>query len=219
MTQFCRDARVEYDGEPKAYSSPRVISMTDAEFEGFVREQSARALSIALSFLKDKEEARDAVQESFVKAYRARASHRGEASLSTWFHRLLVNHLKDRLRRRAVRDALMLKPLWGGGDDEADPVEQAADPRQDPSREAESRALGRDLRKALEGLPGRQREVCRLHLVGGLTLAETASALGITEGAVKAHYFRAVQKLRHVLAPWRDAGTPGAGKPAIGGRP
>jgi RNA polymerase sigma-70 factor (ECF subfamily) len=178
--------------------------MDDARFERLVAESEEAALRLAYSYLKDWEEARDAVQEAFVKAYRKRDTFRGDASERTWFHRLLLNHLKDKLRKRRVRGFLTFLPFFGGAAGEEGELPDPPDIRPDPARLHEDAAFARDAREAIASLPPRQREVCSLHLMGQLTLSETARAMGITEGATKAHFFRAVRTLRERLAPWGE---------------
>ena len=196
-----------YDGA-RTQSKPEAAPMTDGEFEQFVTQNENRALQVAYGYLGDWEDARDAVQEAFVKAYRKLDTFRGESATTTWFHRLLANHCKDRLRRRKVRSFLTLasaRPSRGDGDDNPNEILEAhPDHRPDPEKNAHLGELRLALDQAVDGLPDRQAQVCRLHLGAGLTLARTADAMGITEGAAKAHYFRAVRTLRQRLNHWKE---------------
>ncbi len=179
--------------------------MDDARFERMVLEVQDKALRLAHGFLGDWDDARDAVQEALVKAYRRRHTFRGEADPATWFYPILTNHCRDRLRRRRVRSFLL--PWRGRGDDgssDAPPELQAPSPDPSPEREAQRGAFRRALLRALKTLPARQQEVFRLRALTGLSVAETASALGISAGAVKAHLFRATQALQKQLAEWNE---------------
>jgi RNA polymerase sigma-70 factor (ECF subfamily) len=182
--------------------------MTDGEFEQFVTQSQTRALQVAFGYLGDWEEARDAVQEAFVKAYCKLDTFRGDSAASTWFHRLLANHCKDRLRRRKVRSFLTLassRPSHNeAGDETPDPLESYPDNRPNPEKQAHLTAMGREMQQAFDNLPPRQAELCRLHLSAGMTLKESAQTMGITEGAAKAHYFRAVRTLREKLNHWKE---------------
>jgi len=178
--------------------------MQDPEFEQFVLATQEKALRLAESYLGDWGEARDAVQEAFVKAYRRRAGFREEAAWGTWFFRILSNHCKDRLRRRKVRSWLTLG-LGSPDSADGDPVPDSPDPGPGPERAAEDRAFRAALATALRRLPARQRDVFRLKALAGLTLGEAAASLGIAEGTVKVHFFRATRALQESLAPWRDA--------------
>ena len=178
--------------------------MDDTLFEQMVREVDEKALRIAHAVLGDWDEARDAVQEAFVKAYRRRKGFRGDAAPSTWFFPILLNHCRDRLRRRKVRAFLLPWKRPGSGPDEPDPLETHPDPAPGPADAVEQWAFRTALERAIQRLPRRQREVFRMKALAGLTLAETAEALGISVGAAKAHLFRATRALQRELAAWRD---------------
>ncbi len=180
--------------------------MDDARFERLVVEVQEKALRLAHAFLGDWDEARDAVQEALVKAYRRRHTFRGEADPATWFFPILANHCRDQLRRRKVRSFLLPWRHRTEGEDDAAPATEdlAADPGDGPEDQAQRTAFRRALARALRTLPRRQREVFQLRALAGLTGAETAAALGISPGAVKAHLFRATQALQRELAEWRE---------------
>jgi len=177
--------------------------MQDPEFEQFVLDTQDKALRLAESYLGDWGEARDAVQEAFVKAYRRQGGFREEASWGTWFFRILSNHCKDRLRRRKVRSWLTLG-LGSREPEDGGPAPEHPDPGPDPGQAAEDRAFRRALAAALRQLPARQRDVFHFKALAGLTLGEAAASLGIAEGTAKAHFFRATRALQEALAPWRD---------------
>jgi RNA polymerase sigma-70 factor (ECF subfamily) len=180
--------------------------MREAEFEAFVSETQEKALQLAQTYLGDWDEARDAVQEAFVKAYRKASGFRGDSTMGSWFYRILANHCKDRLRRRKARTWLSL--VGGRGDRQQDRVsalETHPDPAPNPAERAEDRAFRKALDEALTQLPKRQQEVFRLQALAGFRLPETAAALGISVGAVKSHLFRATRALQAALAPWREA--------------
>ncbi len=178
--------------------------MDDTRFEQMVREVHEKALRLAHAVLGDWEEARDAVQEAFVKAYRRKRGFRGDAAPSTWFFPILMNHCRDRLRRRRVRAFLLPWRRSGGASDAPEPPEDHPDPGPGPADAVEQRAFRRALERAMRRLPRRQREVFQMRALTGLTLAETAATLGISVGAAKAHLFRATRALQRELAVWRD---------------
>jgi RNA polymerase sigma-70 factor (ECF subfamily) len=175
--------------------------MEEREFEALVLGVQEKALRLAHSYLEDWEDARDAVQEAFMKAYRQADRFRGDAGVTTWFYRILVNHCTDRLRKRKVRSWLT---LWRQKDAEDGGMEAHPDPGPGPAEVAEAQAFRADLRTALGRLPRRQREVFRLKAVVGLSLSEVAVTLGISEGTVKTHLFRATRALQEALEPWRE---------------
>ncbi len=191
-------------GSGHAEAISRKSPMTDAEFERFVAENQEGALRLAFSYLKDWDEARDAVQDGFVKAYRNISSFRGDSSQKTWFYRIMVNQLKDSLRRKKVREVVSSFAAVFTRDGEE---ERELDPAGDspgPDERAEANSIRSDYHRAIAKLPERQRQVATLHLDSGLTLKQAADTLGISEGAAKAHYFRAVRSLREELSSWRE---------------
>ena len=193
---------------PLGYDSTSTLrdsgKMTDTEFEKFVMDNEDVALRLAFSYLKDWEEARDAVQDGFVKAYRKMGSFRGDSSRRTWFYRLMVNLLKDKLRRKKVRRIVSFMPFGFAGEGDEPPPMDPADSSQGPAEETEAMAIREAFERALEALPERQGQVAALHLASGMTLKQAADTLGISEGAAKAHYFRAVRGLRKEMALWKD---------------
>lgn len=173
--------------------------MNPSEFESFVMATQEKALRLAYSYLGDWEEARDACQEAFVKAHSGLSGRKKESSASTWFYRILANHLKDRLRRRKFKRFFS---LFAG--DEGEVKAEPPDPSANPEREAIDRDIGEKLKSAVMALPKRQGEVFRMKAVLGLTFSEISIALGISEGAAKTHHQRALEALRTSLAHLKD---------------
>jgi len=166
--------------------------------EAFLREVEARAFRIAVVSTRDAGEALDIVQDAMISLAR-RYSDRGEDEWRPLFYSILKNRVRDWQRRRIVRSRVM--SFFGGEEsDEYDPIAQAPG----PSSEDPTEALARDdameaLEQALRDLPGRQREAFMLRNFEGLNVAETALAMGCSDGSVKTHYSRAVHKLREKL--------------------
>lgn len=173
--------------------------MDDLTFERFVRDTQDGAVRFAQGYLGDWDEARDAAQEAFVRAHEKLPTLRSGEALKGWFFRLLANHLRDRLRRRKLRD------FWGRLFGEGEVREEAlGDSRAGPEEEAISAALRESIIKAVGRLPGRQREVFSMKSLAGLTFSEISGVLSISEGAAKTHYSRALTVLREDLRHWRD---------------
>ncbi len=168
------------------------------ELEAFLREVQARAYRIAVLELRDADEALDAVQESMIRLVRRYAA-RPSAEWRPLFYRILKNRIRDGQRRRAVRNRII--GFFGfEGPGERDPIAEAPapdcdDPLETLSREAAMHAL----EAALHALPDRQREAFVLRNFEGLDVAQTALAMGCSEGSVKTHYSRAARRLRELL--------------------
>ena len=171
------------------------------ELDKFLREIERRAFRIAQVALRDVDDALDVVQDAMLKLVRNYAT-KPSLEWRPLFYRILGNGIRDLQRRRTVRKRLM---VWRPGpkDDpetEAqDPLEQAPDPC--PAT-AEKLMLAQALERlevSLRALPVRQREAFTLRNFEGMDVAETARAMGCSEGSVKTHYSRAVHNLRAQL--------------------
>jgi RNA polymerase sigma-70 factor (ECF subfamily) len=157
-----------------------------------------RALSIATFSIGDRDEALDIVQDAMLKLVR---NYAGRAS-EEWrplFYRILANRIKDQQRRQSVRRRVI---AWFAptDDDDSDPLAALPDPRPVAPDEVLGRADAMTaLEAALGELPARQRQAFLLRSLEGLNVAETATAMGCSEGSVKTHFSRAVHSLRATL--------------------
>jgi len=173
---------------------------TGAQIEAFLREVEARAYRIALVSVRDRGEALDIVQDAMIRLVRRYAS-RPSAEWPPLFYRILQNRIRDIQRRRAVRSRVL--SFFGGtaSEEEFDPIAEAPAPRADePLERVTVGSAMQAIEKALATLPVRQREAFMLRNFEGLDVAQTAVAMGCTEGSVKTHYSRAVHRLREMLA-------------------
>lgn len=162
-----------------------------------VERYKGKAMSIAIGLLGNVEEAKDASQEAFVKAYRALPGFRAEASLATWLYRIVVNECHDLLRARARRR--LWSPAPTADEEAVDFLELI------PSDQASARDLADDterarlLRGAIAQLSPRQRAVVTLRYLQDLSVDEVAEVLGCAAGTVKAQLARALRHLRAQL--------------------
>jgi RNA polymerase sigma-70 factor (ECF subfamily) len=177
----------------------------DAAFERLVRDATPRLLSTARRILRNHEEAKDAVQETFIQAYRALPGFQGASLLSTWLHRIAVNTCLMRLRsrRRRPEEALpdegmeALLPRF-------DATGHALVKPQDWAASAEELLATRETREwvraAIDSLPDTHRAVLLLRDIEELDTKEAAGLLDISENACKVRLHRARQALRTRLA-------------------
>ncbi len=171
------------------------------ELDKFLAEVERRAFRIAQVSLRDADDALDVVQDAMLKLAR-NYSAKPSAEWRPLFYRILENGIRDLQRRRAVRKRLM---VWLPGPKE-DPDEEAQDPLDSvaaggadvPELLMQDQAMAK-LETSLRALPARQREAFMLRNFEGLDVAETARAMGCSEGSVKTHYSRAVHTLREQL--------------------
>jgi len=149
-----------------------------------------RLYRIALSYLRNPDDALDAVQETFVKAFQNANRWDGSVEAGPWLSRVAINQSIDRWRRNRRRQATFA-PLAEGDHETA-----LADGAPDPDRRVFGRELRDRLAVALGRLPERQRAVVVLRLYEEMTLEEIADTLGMKLGTVKSSLHRALGRLR-----------------------
>lgn len=166
----------------------------------FLAGVEVRAFKIAQAALRHEDDALDAVQDAMLQLARAYSGRPAE-EWKPLFYRILENRIRDMQRRRTVRNRVMSwLPFRSESDeDEADPIAEAASEEPLPMRRLEIAEAMAALEKALETLPRRQQQAFLLRTMEGLDVAQTARAMGCSEGSVKTHYFRALQTLRAQL--------------------
>jgi RNA polymerase sigma-70 factor, ECF subfamily len=166
---------------------PAVALELEQRFHLFVASHRERARRLAWRLVGgDDAAAEDVVQEAFIKAYRALGQFREEASLATWFYRIVVRQAHNYCRWRTVRETW--SALWHSG-----PQPAAAQVSGDP-------LLRRRIAKALAQLSRSQKEVFVLVHMEGFSVREAAALMEKPEGTVKSHLHRALQALRSELA-------------------
>jgi len=174
-------------------------------FEQVVREHGAKLLGVARVLLRNEDDARDALQDALLSAFRSIREYRGAALFSTWLHRIVINAalMKMRARRRRPEHSLdeMLTVVEAGGD-EAEPV---AAWRQQPDTLVESADTRALVRRSIDRLPDPYRTVLLLRDIEGLETESVARRLGVTPNAVKIRVHRARRALRALLEPYAAA--------------
>jgi RNA polymerase sigma-70 factor (ECF subfamily) len=169
------------------------------ELDAFLRGVEKRAFRITVVRVRDTDEALDIIQDAMIR-FVTRYRHRPNEEWRPLFYRILKNRTLDWHRRRAVRAKVISFFGGGGGEEEFDPVATASGPREDdPVEELQDREALEALGDALLRLPDRQREAFVLRNFEGLDVAATALAMSCSEGSVKTHHSRAVQRLRELL--------------------
>jgi RNA polymerase sigma-70 factor (ECF subfamily) len=157
--------------------------------------------------LRDEDAALDVVQDAMLKLTEKYAQ-KPAAELPLLFHRILRNAINDHFRRNKVRSAwtTLLSSLGRGDekDDDFDPLETLpaksdSNATADPAGQLEQRQVMAIIERSLARLPARQREAFLLRYWEELDVAETAAAMGCSEGSVKTHCSRAVHALAELL--------------------
>lgn len=173
-----------------------------AAYERLVRLHGGRMLAVAQRLLRNEEDARDAMQDAFVSAFKAIDRFESGSRLSTWLHRIVVNAalMKIRTRKRIQED--FIEALLPKFQDDGHPVEwqpQGWGPAPDAEVERSDRA--NLVHRCIGELPESYRMVLMLREIEEMDTAETAATLCITENAVKIRLHRARQALRTLLDP------------------
>jgi RNA polymerase sigma-70 factor (ECF subfamily) len=187
------------DGEPATAEEDALESATT--LDRFLASVERRAFRIAQMAVRDRDDALDIVQGAMLRLARSYARRPSE-EWKPLFYRILYNGIRDFQRRRSVRSRIfgMLPGQWSNDDEApADPFEQVASDMPEPSRQLMADEAMQRLEVALGHLPQRQQQAFALRCLEGMDVAETAAAMGCSEGSVKTHYFRALQALRAKL--------------------
>lgn len=176
----------------------RVAAGESGAFVELVESHQERLLRLCERLLDDVEEARDAAQEVFLKAFRKAGDVRPQGQVYTWLYRIAVNHCLNKLRRRRLVRFLRWDDPAGPGhpEDTADgPAFDPPDRAPDPAATLEARRRWQATRRAIAKLPAGQRAVLILARFEGLSYRQIAEVLGITEGAVESRLFRAMRRV------------------------
>ncbi|NBE93147.1 RNA polymerase sigma factor SigM [Nonomuraea sp. KC401] len=189
---------------PETPSAAERPAVTDAElltahingdthaFSEIVKRHRDRMWAVALRTLGDPDEAADAVQDAFVSAYRKAATFRGEAAVTTWLHRIVVNACLDRMRRKSVRPV---------ADDELIEAAERETPLPDQTVERE---VSMEVSAALKLLPSDQRAALVLVDMMGYSVEDAAHVLQVPSGTVKSRCARGRAKLAPILSHLRN---------------
>jgi RNA polymerase sigma-70 factor (ECF subfamily) len=168
-------------------------------FEELMRRTSASSLRLAMSILRDREEAEDEVQNSYLNAWRHVSQFHREAKFSTWMSRIVANHCLMRLRK--ARRARFVFLDDAGAEDGARPLE-VADSAGTPEADLGGHEVSALVHKEIRRLPPLMKRVLVLREIEDLSTAEIAERLGITVSATKSRLLRARAELRNRMAKY-----------------
>ncbi len=192
--------------QPDQELARRIAAGEHAALEPLMRRYNQKLYRTARSILKDDAEAEDAVQDAYLLAFRAIGTYRGDAQLSTWLVRIVVNESLGRLRRRTRRAEVI---ELNGDADMQEPTGAAEAPATAPES-PDGAALRKELRSLIEAridqLPDAFRTVFVLRTLEDMTVEDVAACLDIPAATVRTRYFRAKGMLRESLARDIDVG-------------
>jgi RNA polymerase sigma-70 factor (ECF subfamily) len=200
VTPAVADETIE---QPDDVLIQQVLTGDTAGFELLMRRYNERVYRAARSIVRDEAEAEDVMQQAYVNAFTHLRQFNGSARFSTWLTRIAINEALARVRRQGRYEAF---------DEELSNVEpfMFRTPTENPERQAFSRELAGLLEWAIDSLPNGMREVFMLREVEGLSTAEVAECLGVSEDVVKTRLSRGRAQLRQRLLERTGALAPEA---------
>jgi RNA polymerase sigma-70 factor, ECF subfamily len=173
----------------------------EAAFEELMRRNSSTSFKLALSILKDRQDAEDEVQNSYWNAWRHLAQFQRDSKFSTWISRIVINHCLMRLRK--ARRASFLYLDEGAADGDV-PVIDLRDRKSTPEAELGNRELSAILHTEILKLPPLLRGVLEMRDLDELSMPEVAGQLGISIVAAKSRLMRARLELGRRMERYLD---------------
>jgi RNA polymerase sigma-70 factor (ECF subfamily) len=173
----------------------------ESAYQRLVVEYGGRMLSVSRRFLRNEEDARDALQDAFVQAWKGLPRFQGHCALGTWLHRIVVNASLMRLRSRKSHAEESIEPLLPRFLEDGHAANPSVQWEESCDRLMEREEVRALVRAAIDRLPDTYRTVLLMRDIEEMDTAETAEALGITENAVKVRLHRARQALRELVDP------------------
>ncbi len=181
----------------------RLLAGDPEEFRLLVAQESERLFRVIQRFVKDSDEARSVMQETFLQAYERRDTFRRESKFTTWLYAIGINLARAAVRKSARSSSLdeldvdRLQP-----DFNANGRPSMVPPRWNPEKLVESEERHRLVREGIDRLPEDYRTVVMLRDIEELPTAEVSAILGVSEGAVRVRLHRARQALHALLSEY-----------------
>jgi RNA polymerase sigma-70 factor, ECF subfamily len=184
----------------------RILGGDRAAFQRLMRAHNTALFRAARAIVRDDADAEDVLQEAYLAAYRHLGDFRGQARLSTWLTRIVINQALGRLRARRRDNVISL--LADGPEAETARMEQPMDEQTPSPEDGVARAeLRRLLERNIDALPLAFRAAFMLREVEEMTIEEAAECLAIPAATVRTRVFRARAMLRESLAEEMDMAT------------
>jgi RNA polymerase sigma-70 factor (ECF subfamily) len=179
----------------------RLRAGEDAAYEELLRAHGGRLLAVARRFLRNEDDAQDALQDAFLAVFRSIDRFEGSARVSTWLHRIVVNAALMKLRTRRRKPETSIDDLLPDFLEDGHLANPATEWRKAPEAEVARRELRDLLLAKIHELPEGHRNVLLLRDIEDLDTEETAELMGISTAAVKTRLHRARLALRGLLEP------------------
>jgi RNA polymerase sigma-70 factor (ECF subfamily) len=173
----------------------------ESAFVEIMCRHKARIFAAAMALLRNRADAEEITQDTFIRAHRGLSAFRGDASVATWLHRIAVNLARNRywyfFRRRRHSTLSLDAKIGESGDSTFSELLSAADP--DPSQEASRGEFADAVETCMERLESSYRRILTMRSVLDQSYVEIAGELGINVGTVKSRIARARERLRMLL--------------------
>jgi len=204
----------------KKQQSGKLITMTEREkdqnlvqrvqrgdkvaFEMLFTKYQRRVSRLVARFVRSEAEVEDIVQESFIKAYRALASFRGDSAFYTWLYRIAVNTAKNHLVSASKRP-ISLSQFEKNDDDDFQEDIFMSDAAT-PESELITKQIAETVNKSMNELPADLREAIMLREIEGMSYEDIADAMGCPKRTVRSRIFRAREAISEKIKPMLDVG-------------
>ena len=195
MATFSRSSATNADDLDEAALLAGLRAGDETAYEKLVRNYGGRMLGVARRFLRNEEDARDAVQDAFLSAFKALGRFEGQSRLSTWLQRIAINAALMKLRNRARKPEVAIDDLLPSFRADGRPAHAPAPWKEDLDATLQRREMRTVVRGLIDQLPDAFRNVLLLRDIEEIDTAQAAKMLGISTAAVKTRLHRARQAL------------------------
>jgi len=184
-------------GDP---NSPTDTAVRSRAFRKLVDRHQRRAFAIAVGLVRDENDAREIVQEAFLRVYRGLSTFEGGSSFFTWLYRIVTNLAIDLMRKPGRRAAELDETRGVGEEAESDFALVSRIDGADPIDVVRRKEMAARIQSALDALPSYHRAVILMREIDGLSYEEMAEAMGVSKGTIMSRLFHARQKMQKALA-------------------
>lgn len=184
-------------GDPNSVADAAVRA---SAFRKLVERHQRRAFAIAVGLVRDENDAREIVQEAFLRVYRGLATFEGGSSFFTWLYRIVTNLSIDLMRKPGRRAAELDETRSVEGESEGDLALVSRIDGADPIDVVRRKEMAARIQTALDALPSYHRAVILMREIDGLSYEEMAEAMGVSKGTIMSRLFHARQKMQKALA-------------------
>lgn len=171
-----------------------------AAFRKLVDRHQRRAFAIAVGLVRDENDAREIVQDAFLRVFKGLGTFEGGSSFFTWLYRIVTNLSIDLMRKPGRRAAELDEGRDFNDDTEGDLALVSRIDGADPMDVVRRKEVAARIQSALDGLPPYHRAVILMREVEGLSYEEMAEAMGVSKGTIMSRLFHARQKMQKALA-------------------